>query len=468
MKKIFLYIFFAVVFFIPSFCLTALSDSTMNVYKCDDVSWSRMTYEKKAFQILSRITTANNINQKFSIIIVRSYTAPNASMNIDYNVLKIENSLFNYIESDDELAAIISHEIGHAEHTHYGKRVATRILLTPLRMIKPTVCIARLISNKMNQPYETEADLNGIDYMVKAGYNPCAMETIMSKLSGDGMALLPSHPKGTVRLGDIHNYIAAKYPDFLFNPPAPPQQNITPVSNESGNNNAEPQVENKPLVNTTVKPPQKDITEKYPDFLSNNPTSANETSHNAVAPQVENKSLADTTIQPIQNVTNNEPNRYYLVSNNQSVKDFDYAKNTEILPYLKNIQSKVISKWYHANFHKSLTCKTLFTVNNFGVLTSLKLMSSSGNDVYDMACINAIKQAAPFKIFPEKYTEKLAEVQFSFVDYSITDPIVLMNLKTNTIHKPDCRLAKRSRESCIEIRKSEALARGGKLCKICR
>jgi hypothetical protein len=54
--------------------------------------------------------------------------------------------------------------------------------------------------------------------MVKAGYNPLAMETLMAKISGDAgpvATFFSSHPGGTERLTYIHEEIVQKYPQYL-------------------------------------------------------------------------------------------------------------------------------------------------------------------------------------------------------------------------------------------------------------
>gem|GEM_PF-1462367 len=48
-----------------------------------------------------------------------------------------------------------------------------------------------------------------------------------------------------------------------------------------------------------------------------------------------------------------------------------------------------------------------------------------------------------------------------------TDPIVNFNTQTHKYHCPTCRYAKQCTKNCVEIKRSEAIAKGGVACKIC-
>jgi hypothetical protein len=48
-----------------------------------------------------------------------------------------------------------------------------------------------------------------------------------------------------------------------------------------------------------------------------------------------------------------------------------------------------------------------------------------------------------------------------------TDPTVTFNTQSKKYHCPTCRYAKQCTKNCIEIKKSEAVAKGGVVCKIC-
>ena len=110
--------------------------------------------------------------------------------------------MFLYIDNDDELAFILSHEIAHSVEAYGG--------------------MMKYISMTSNaKKYELKADLNGIDYMVKSGYDPIAAITIMNKIAGEPVwdwGFMSTHPKGSKRLIAMYKYIYVKYPQYLNSP----------------------------------------------------------------------------------------------------------------------------------------------------------------------------------------------------------------------------------------------------------
>ena len=70
--------------------------------------------------------------------------------------------------------------------------------------------------NFNSKKYEYKADLNGIDYMVKAGYNPIAAIIAADKVNGEPrMDWLSTHPQGSKRMLEMYKYIYVKYPQYL-------------------------------------------------------------------------------------------------------------------------------------------------------------------------------------------------------------------------------------------------------------
>jgi hypothetical protein len=78
----------------------------------------------------------------------------------------VYRGLYYKLQSDDELAAVLSHEISHSVDSYNGifKGYFT--------------CFTYVFQPKK---YESKADKRAIDYMVNAGYNPVAMIIVMSK-----------------------------------------------------------------------------------------------------------------------------------------------------------------------------------------------------------------------------------------------------------------------------------------------
>ncbi len=158
--------------------------------------------EEKVLEVGQKIMTVNKISKRVPIFVINNSKNINASSNIYDKTVSIYSGMFLYIDNDDELAYVISHEIAHSVEAYGG-------------MIKFMAMSAN------SKKYEQKADLNGIDYMVKAGYDPIAAITIGNKIFGEPVwdwGYTYTHPKGSKRLMDMYKYIYVKYPKFLNSP----------------------------------------------------------------------------------------------------------------------------------------------------------------------------------------------------------------------------------------------------------
>jgi Zn-dependent protease with chaperone function len=207
----------------------------------DDPLWSQPTYNRKIFDIGQRLLAANRITERISF----RYNADTKDMNAYSSSFYTPNTVMVYrglllcLTSDDELAAVLGHEIAHItlDHTRKalvhtnGHRVAGGALATAAILGSVVVPVAPLLlipAKKMlhthNTPgfsrqQELEADRVGMDIMVRAGYNPLAMETVLVKLGGDSDRVLTQwwvdHPLGTERLNAVRAHLEKHYPQFL-------------------------------------------------------------------------------------------------------------------------------------------------------------------------------------------------------------------------------------------------------------
>jgi len=146
---------------------------------------------------------------------------------------------------DDEVAAIMGHEISHALREHarerMGKTQATQLgagalsALLGLGNLGNAALNAggQLLTLKFSREDETEADLVGIELAARAGYNPAAAvglwEKMMTANKGAPPQWLSTHPASATRIRDIQAnlpkvaglYERAPKPDRRF-PVAPP------------------------------------------------------------------------------------------------------------------------------------------------------------------------------------------------------------------------------------------------------
>lgn len=155
--------------------------------------------EEKVLKVGQKIMIDNKIPKRVPIFVITNNKVINATSSPYDKTVNIYSGMFLYIDNDDELAYVLSHEIAHSVEAYGG-------------MIK------YMAMNANSKKYEQKADLNAIDYMVKAGYNPVAAITMGNKIFGEpvwdwGFTYL--HPKGSKRLIDMYKYIYVKYPQYL-------------------------------------------------------------------------------------------------------------------------------------------------------------------------------------------------------------------------------------------------------------
>ena len=99
--------------------------------------------------------------------------------------------MLDFVENDDELAAIMGHEIFHNELGHVRQNLSE---IKTIRELNPfgdffeevLLGVNQLLSSPFNQKQETECDLHGIDLMMAAGYNGCASATLWERMAEYG------------------------------------------------------------------------------------------------------------------------------------------------------------------------------------------------------------------------------------------------------------------------------------------
>ncbi len=197
----------------------------------NDILWNRLSYEKKVTKIGQRLLKSNQIKELITFR-VHNYKAVNAYSEGSFSVIGIDKALLRYIENDDELAAILAHEIVHITESHAKrskfKRIGAGIFLLPplyiMDFAMAMVCIPPFLSKRgkrvldgLTKDFEFEADSKALDLMVQADYNPAYMEYMLKKITSDGdyFNIYRSHPKGSERITRVHSKLVEKYPNSL-------------------------------------------------------------------------------------------------------------------------------------------------------------------------------------------------------------------------------------------------------------
>ena len=105
----------------------------------------------------------------------------------------ITEALFSQLESEDQLAGVLGHEIAHVVARHGAERIAKQELtqgLTGVAVVASgdygTAQAAAMIANLVNMSYgrdqELQSDDLGIRFMMEAGYDPYQMIGVMDIL----------------------------------------------------------------------------------------------------------------------------------------------------------------------------------------------------------------------------------------------------------------------------------------------
>jgi predicted Zn-dependent protease len=143
-------------------------------------------------------------------------------------------------DNEAEMAGVMAHEIGHVAARH-GTRQATRGEIAQIGSIVPLIAVGGMAGYglyqamglvvpmgflKFSRNFESEADMLGIEYMYKAGYDPGAFVDFFEKVQsqekrkpGTMSKLFSSHPPTEDRITHsqemIQKYLKAK-PEYVL------------------------------------------------------------------------------------------------------------------------------------------------------------------------------------------------------------------------------------------------------------
>lgn len=126
----------------------------------------------------------------------------------------VTSGLIRFVDSEDELAGVIGHEIAHSVLRHIDKAMdrAKRLSLLTLAAIiagaflsaksgsggaalaQGAMAMAQSLMLKYSRENEAEADQRGIKYLTDAGYAPQAMVTFLKKIYRWERAIAPDVP----------------------------------------------------------------------------------------------------------------------------------------------------------------------------------------------------------------------------------------------------------------------------------
>lgn len=134
--------------------------------------------------------------------------------------LVIFTGLIDAADNESELAGVISHEMAHIEKNHVMKKLVKEIGLSVLISVTTGGRSPELIqeaaktlsSSAYDRDLESEADLTGVDYMMKANLDPSKLADFLYKLSAedfmpDQFYWVSTHPESKARAEAIISHI---------------------------------------------------------------------------------------------------------------------------------------------------------------------------------------------------------------------------------------------------------------------
>ena len=139
----------------------------------------------------------------------------------------ITAALFKLLDSEDQLAGVLGHEIGHVVGRHSTQQIAKGDLISGVARGAGVLMsddhgnggmqIAQAVANMVNLKYgrgdEHEADVLGVKFMIESGYDPEGMIGVMEILKQNAGGsrqpeIMSSHPDPGNRIENIRAEIA--------------------------------------------------------------------------------------------------------------------------------------------------------------------------------------------------------------------------------------------------------------------
>jgi beta-barrel assembly-enhancing protease len=180
-------------------------------------------------------TEAKNSPWKFNFHLLADSSTINAFA-LPGGQIFITEGLLNKLETEAQLAGVLSHEMGHVIERHSAQQMAKsqlgKIFIVAVatgatsndgsgRGFDPTM-IASVVNQMVQLRYsrhdESEADLWGLKLMEQVGYDPRAMIQVMEILKASGGSrgqtpeMFQTHPNPDLRIKQIDEYLKAHPP----------------------------------------------------------------------------------------------------------------------------------------------------------------------------------------------------------------------------------------------------------------
>lgn len=176
----------------------------------------------------SRIVAAANLSNRLSWdYAVFQDDTPNA-FTLPNGKIGVTTGLLNLVQNDDQLAAVIGHEVGHVVARHAAERYSqTALTATGLQVAQGVAgdygqAVGALggigaqlgVLLPFSRTHELEADRLGVDYMAAAGYRPRQALDLWRLMAQQRQGSTPefasTHPSDQSRIAQLEQYISSR------------------------------------------------------------------------------------------------------------------------------------------------------------------------------------------------------------------------------------------------------------------
>jgi len=129
----------------------------------------------------------------------------------------VTSALMQLLDTEDELAAVLAHEVAHVVRKHHYRVIRKQQMLefganavtiggdSGAMADKLSGMVAQIMARGLDKSAEYEADRDGMVYAARAGYDASALIRVMEKLAANaskeeaGKLLMSTHPSANDR-----------------------------------------------------------------------------------------------------------------------------------------------------------------------------------------------------------------------------------------------------------------------------
>lgn len=194
--------------------ILSLMLSTLIVIPALSATWSAVD---RVPTVGKQILTKNSLPSSTKFVVTE--TAVTNSTSNTNNELYVQKTALGYTGNDNEVAAVISQELGviinaNASKKKFVSNIASALAgsITDESAQNKALIVNELTMNNMSEKDQMIADVTGTDLMIQAGYNPLAMIVVLGKMPGSTMDALKSQPNNFKRTMYIYDYLSYNYP----------------------------------------------------------------------------------------------------------------------------------------------------------------------------------------------------------------------------------------------------------------